>query len=53
MASENMFFMWSILEAWEWLINLPFLGFFLLLIIPFIAVIIVLYVSVIWATMFE
>ncbi len=45
--------MWSILEAWEWLINLPVLGFVLLVILPFIVVIIVLYVIAIWSTMFD
>jgi len=26
MEGENPFYMWTIVEAWEWLINLPVLG---------------------------
>ena len=36
MASENPFYMWSILEAWDWLINVPVVGFILLFIFLFV-----------------
>ncbi len=26
MVGENTFYMWTIVEAWDWLINLPVLG---------------------------
>jgi hypothetical protein len=32
-AQENPIYRWSLTEAWYWLINQPFLGFFLLLIL--------------------
>jgi hypothetical protein len=31
MGQDSPFYAWSILEAWDWLANLPFLGFILLL----------------------
>jgi hypothetical protein len=36
MAAENPFYLWSIAEAWDWLINLPFLGFAMLVGLVFI-----------------
>lgn len=30
MEVENPFYMWTIVEAWEWLIDVPILGFALL-----------------------
>lgn len=36
-AVENPFWNWSLVEAWQWLVNVPFLGFASLLILGFIA----------------
>ena len=30
MATENPFYKWSIVEAWDWLVHLPVAGFALL-----------------------
>ncbi len=30
MVGENPFYTWTIIEAWNWLINLPVLGFVVL-----------------------
>ena len=30
MVGENTFYMWTIVEAWDWLIDLPVLGFALM-----------------------
>jgi len=37
MAMENPFYMWTILEAWEWLINVPVLGFAFLVLLGIFA----------------
>lgn len=31
MATDTPFYMWTLVEAWEWLINVPVLGFIFLL----------------------
>ncbi len=33
MVGENTFYMWTIVEAWDWLINLPVLGFVFLVLL--------------------
>ncbi len=38
MVGENTFYMWTIVEAWDWLIHLPVLGFVLLVLLGFFVV---------------
>ena len=33
MATDHPFYMWSLAEAWQWLINLPVLGFVILVVL--------------------
>ncbi len=33
MIGEKPYYAWTIVEAWDWLINLPFLGFALLVLL--------------------
>ena len=33
MVGENPFYMWTIVEAWDWLIDLPVLGFALMVLV--------------------
>ncbi len=33
MIGETPFYMWTIVEAWDWLIHLPILGFVLLVLL--------------------
>ncbi len=40
MTAEQPFYLWSLAEAWDWLVNLPVLGFVALL---FLAVVVVLF----------
>lgn len=44
--------MWSIAEAWDWLVHIPGLGFALLIALPFVLIILVVYLTILWATLF-
>ena len=52
MTGKAVFFMWSIAEAWDWLVHIPGLGFALLIALPFVLIILVVYLTILWATLF-
>ena len=51
--AETPFFLWSIAEAGGWLINVPVFGFVLLVALPFVVVVVALYVFGIWADILD
>ena len=48
MATENPYYMWSIVEAWDWLIHLPVAGFALLVLLGLFVLVILLAINAIF-----
>ncbi len=45
MSTENPFYMWSIVEAWDWLVHLPVAGFALLVVLGLFVLVILLAIN--------
>ena len=45
MSAESPFYLWSMVEAWEWLIHVPALGFATLLLLAVILILLVILVA--------